>query len=427
MEQKQKNSRKRLNSLVLLVAFTAIMLIVSTYAWFSTQKNVTIGGLYGKVNVAEGLQISLDALNWKNEIDLSNAGITEYFAQTNATLGKNYDLTNPYEGRTNVTPTELLPVSTTGTSNEGIGIQRLNMYRGENTEGIKLTDTKLLPEEAASGYYAIDLFLQNSSSEKAVTDNIADLLRLESNSSVTVNSGKGTTGLQNTLRVGFALFDNAGGNTNDVLVSATPDQSQILNATKTQNIIDVAIWEPNASGAKVMNKEGTAVETYAAHVDYIVQNNNNIKWTVADADEYFNKTIDAPAVVKYEADDAIPTFALTSASAAATEVDGATAGSIANIYDWATPATGLQKQVTLQTANTGVGNDPVQLISVTSTDDSAVNFSIAPGEYHKIRMYVWLEGQDVDCINYASLGGGITLNVGLSKPGSAQDQTPGNS
>ena len=228
MEQKQKNSKKRLNSLVLLVAFTAIMLIVSTYAWFSTQKNVTIGGLYGKVNVAEGLQISLDALNWKNEIDLSTAGITEYFAQTNASLGKNYDLTNPYEGRTNVTPTELLPVSTTGTSNEGIGIDRLNMYRGENTEGIKLSDTKLLNEEAGSGYYAIDLFLQNSSSETAVTNNVADLLRLESNSSVTVNSGKGTTGLQNTLRVGFALFDNAGASANDVLVSATPDQSQIL-------------------------------------------------------------------------------------------------------------------------------------------------------------------------------------------------------
>ena len=33
-----------------------------------------------------------------------------------------------------------------------------------------------------------------------------------------------------------------------------------------------------------------------------------------------------------------------------------------------------------------------------------------------MKMYVWLEGQDVDCINYASLGGNVTLNVGLSKP-----------
>ena len=43
----ERNSRKRLNALILLVAFTAILLIVSTYAWFSTQKNVTLSGLHG--------------------------------------------------------------------------------------------------------------------------------------------------------------------------------------------------------------------------------------------------------------------------------------------------------------------------------------------------------------------------------------------
>ena len=74
-ENIQRNSRKRLNALILLVAFTAILLIVATYAWFSTQRNVTLSGLEGRVNVAEGLQISLDALNWANEIDLSNGTI----------------------------------------------------------------------------------------------------------------------------------------------------------------------------------------------------------------------------------------------------------------------------------------------------------------------------------------------------------------
>ena len=34
-----------------------------------------------------------------------------------------------------------------------------------------------------------------------------------------------------------------------------------------------------------------------------------------------------------------------------------------------------------------------------------------------MRMYIWLEGQDVDCINYASLGGNVKIDVGLSKPG----------
>ena len=405
MDQKQDPIRtKAIRKLIFLVAFTAIMLIMSTYAWFSTQKNVTLSGLYGNVNVAEGLQISLDALNWKNEIDLSESGIAQYFEATNETLGKSYDLTNPYEGRTNVTPTELLPVSTTAQSGEGIGLQRLNMYRGENTDGIVLSDIKLLNEDAEAGYYAIDFYLQNSSSTTAVANNIQDLIKLEPTSSVTVNAGKGSTGLQNTLRVGFALFDNAGGTANDVLVSETPSQSQILNATRTQNITDVAIWEPNASGAEESTGEGASkvVTRYASHVDYIVQNNNNIKWSIADAKTYLNQTITEPKVIRYEANTGIPTYALTGASA--------TAVNIANIYDWATPSAGLEKQVTLQTPNTGVGNDPIQLKSVTGSD-----FAIAPGEYHKLRMYVWLEGQDVDCINYASLGGGLTIQVGLRK------------
>ena len=86
IDGKIQEAKKRLNALILLVAFTAILLIVSTYAWFSTQKNVTLSGLHGKVNVAEGLQISLDALNWANEIDLSN-NAEAYFAATNENLG----------------------------------------------------------------------------------------------------------------------------------------------------------------------------------------------------------------------------------------------------------------------------------------------------------------------------------------------------
>lgn len=108
-ENNQRNSRKKLNALILLVAFTAILLIVSTYAWFSTQKNVTLSGLDGVVNVAEGLQISLDALNWANSIDLSAAGIEKYFAQTNTdlqldgTTGKEkMTLEHPYANRTNI-------------------------------------------------------------------------------------------------------------------------------------------------------------------------------------------------------------------------------------------------------------------------------------------------------------------------------------
>ena len=42
-------------------------------------------------------------------------------------------------------------------------------------------------------------------------------------------------------------------------------------------------------------------------------------------------------------------------------------------------------------------------------------FTIAPNSVCRLKVYLWLEGQDVDCINYASHGVGIKVNIGLVK------------
>ena len=434
-EKNQRDSRKRLNALILLVAFTTILLIVSTYAWFSTQKNVTLSGLDGKVNVAEGLQISLDAKNWANEIDLSATGIEKYFATDN--VGKEdaqkLTLQNPYTGRANAVPSELLPVSTTAqaasddglTAADGIGLTDFNMYRGTNTSGIKLTDIKNITTDSSielnsKGYFAIDLFLMNSSAESAIgkdengdynaAKDVRDALRLEPNSSIDLKvKSKESTGVQNSFRVGFALFDEA----DALLVGDTPNQDQILNSVNGKNITDVTIWEPNASGAEVKSED--TVTRYAAHVDYIVQNNNRLTFDSSDAPQ------SGYTSGKFTADAALPTYALTAKSLAAKELKNDKdntdlTGSIKDIYDCksaTTTANGLTKQTTVQTTTAGF-TDPLALTSIKTGTPA---FSIRPGRYVKLRMYVWLEGQDVDCINYASLGGGMTINVGLSKAG----------
>ena len=61
---------KRVRALVILLAFTAVLLIAEIYAWFTNQRNVSLNNLQGKVQVAEGLQISLDAKNWSSSINL---------------------------------------------------------------------------------------------------------------------------------------------------------------------------------------------------------------------------------------------------------------------------------------------------------------------------------------------------------------------
>ena len=402
-ENVQRNSRKRLNALILLVAFTAILLIVATYAWFSTQRNVTLGGLTGVVNVAEGLQISLDAKNWSNEIELSDDEVTNY-------LDEGFTLENPYTGRTNIIPEELLPASTTATGNalnftddDSTKWADIAMYRGENSSGnkldtiIRITDAEegTVPEK---GYYAIDFFLQNSSAATVTMD----YLQLQPNSDVQLEGTKYATGLQNTLRVAFAKFNEDTAKASQTVVQNTPTTAQILEALNWENsaIEDVAIWEPNASGAA----QGTpALNQYAAHVDYIVQNNN--KLTLSQTDQTAAGLTNSS---RFAAATQLPTYALT----------GDTPETIDDLYDWNTLTTSnLVKQNTLQTSNAGLTN-AVQLVSA---ENGTTGITIPASRYVHMRMYIWLEGQDVDCINYASLGGNVTLDIGLSKPST----TPG--
>ena len=432
----KRNSRKRLNALILLVAFTAILLIVATYAWFSTQRNVTLGGLEGTVNVAEGLQISLDAMTWANEIDLSNDAAT-YFALANETSGGSASFLNPYPGRTNLLPDEFHPVSTTGVEAADLEAGDLTMYTGEVQSGSQLINVAdVTKADATGGYYAIDFFLQNSSAttkvaawdaaleeEPSDTTGLGDLLQLEASSRIRLNGGLNSesTGLQNTLRVAFAIYDDAG-NGGELVSNTQNGQAEILGATagEQRNIIDVAIWEPNAYGAQEGGvEESSAITRYAAHVGYIVQNNNRLTLSL---DDQTAAGLDGTS--RFEADTKLPTYALTAASKNAQSIPTTTPDTyskgIGNIYDWdieEEETDGLQKQFTLQTPNSGVGsvnaNNPVQLVSA---KDGTTQIEIAPGRYVHMRMYVWLEGQDVDCINYASLGGDLELDIGLSKP-----------
>ena len=420
-ENKQKNSRRRLNSLILLVAFTAIMLIVSTYAWFSTQKNVSLSGLEGTVKVAEGLQISLDAKTWKNGIDFKD--FTEQtFIDTyvpGATLEHPYQYPDPAKSdgtkiaATNVLPDELLPVSTTGAGEDitGANSKTMAMYNGDNINGNQLVSITKMAEEKASGYYAIDLFLQNSS-KSTVT---VDPLQLQAGSVLTVKSTtKQTTGLQNTARV--ALVQYANSNDEKVKVDLTPSTENIIAGTTNTDIESVAIWEPNAN----------------AHVQYIVDSNNNVTWKKADVtgdsnplkdDELFKAVSwqgsDTEKKIKFGLTSQVPTYALTATSLTNKEVTGAdidaSKGSIKDIYNWGADAsTSLKKQNVLQTTTAGIDVDK----AFVSAADGSSPFQIPGGQYVRMRMYIWLEGQDVDCTNYASLGGGIKIDFGFSKPGS---------
>ena len=378
MSKRTKESKKRISALVLLIAFTAILLITSIYAWFSTQKDVTITNLTGKVEVAETLEISLDAEEWGHEIDVSDANLA----------GANH---KAWSATANVVPEYLIPASTTGTYtgtnayNEGT----LTLYRGESPTTKKLTNIAAVTESSTNadttGYYAFDIFLRDTTNtEKTGYDaSTATTLQLNSNSSCVISASGGNAGfgLENCVRVGFALMDAT-------VPDTTIEKTDITDAlcANTVKVKDVAIWEPYSN----------------AHTTYIVRSNNKLNYTT------INNTFAASTQFK--------TFA----------VNGQVTGSssvIDNIYDWNQADTyGLSIQNTVQTTQTtaaganyvkGQNKEGVQ--NLTSVNDTTARFKITPNKISRIRVYLWLEGQDVDCTNWATHGGSVTLNIGLIK------------
>ena len=397
-EKSQKNKRKsEMNAMFFIILIAAVMFIISTYAWFSTQKNVSITNLQGTVEVAEGLEISLDAQNWSNGIVLGKEE------------GQLSIIDNAYTGHHNISPTEMLPVSTLGLVSSNT-MTDLKMLRGKIENSKILSEIKPMNEQQTDatkadypGYFAFDIFLKNSSKN----DTQDDILQLNYDSSLEImDASKVNTGLQNTARVAFVKYSG----TSDVMAN----QATILKETAgvgvgavSSYISDVVIWEPNSN----------------AHSEYIVTNNNMITWSAADSTAYATKTLDN-GKKGFDVTTQMPTYALKESA------EGAT---INDIYKWDGSETKIQKQYVLQTKVTAKASteydyaleDGVQ--DLVSTSNGTTKFGIAPSKISRIRIYVWLEGQDVDCINYASHGGGIKVNIGLVKGatiGSKGEVTP---
>ena len=389
----KKNKRKsELNAMFFIILIAAVMFIISTYAWFSTQKNVSITNLRGTVEVAEGLEISLDAEKWYNGITLG-----EEDGQLSITK-------NAYQGHHNISPSEMLPVSTLGLV--GSTDTDLKMLRGNVTnskELSKIVETKENIESTTDsqfpGYFAFDIFLKNNSKQSSGDD----ILQLNYDSSLEImDASKTATGLQNTARIAFCKY--AG--TSEVDAS----QADILKGTAGVGvgapkayISDVAIWEPNADD----------------HVDYIVKNNNKITWSASDASAYATKTLD-DGTKGFDTTTKMPTYALKTS---------AVGQAINDIYMWNGTEANLARQYTLQTTKTSTTDYTIKegVQNLVKATDGTTAFGIAPNKITRIRVYLWLEGQDVDCINYASHGGGVKVNIGLVK-GSVIGSTeaPGN-
>ena len=117
--KREKNRKRKILLALLLVVFTGVILTANTYAWFTSNKTITVDAIDVQVTTANGIQVSTDATNWKTVI-------------TNTDLNNTLLASTLYPTNTNQLPFKstnalIAPVSTGGTVDSG----KLKMYLGE--------------------------------------------------------------------------------------------------------------------------------------------------------------------------------------------------------------------------------------------------------------------------------------------------------
>lgn len=326
-KQNKKKSRKILLSLI-LVLFIGIILTASTYTWFTANKTVTVNQLDVNVSTSTGLQVSVDAKDWKTVItkdDILNASTT-------------------YATATNQIPSgATTPVSSAGEVDPKTGFMK--MFRGTlaagSSEKLQLTAEQVTEENGANGdFIAFDLFFQTNEDMP---------VQLTSNSNVI--AGNTDTAIENAGRVAFLPQGNAA-------AGADPDTE--IQPLKASDSTGLKIWEPN----------------FDVHTAAAVQNAKNsygitTTQTGGSLLKYYGVKADIAKGVDVNSQD--PTYF----------TDMEASGFI--------------------TSSPKAGIPTTEYLNV---------FTLKPG-ITKIRVYMWVEGQDVDCENNAS-GGDLSFNLQFS-------------
>ena len=327
----KKSKRKaNLKSSLLVLLLIAILLIASTYAWFTANTQVTISTLEVNVQAQNGLQISADGTNWKTILNVDDI------------MPDN--VSGTYPGNTNQIPSIMEPVSSAGNVNTADGT--LNMFYGtvkaNSTDGEwELTATKETDAKGTTGkYIAFDVFL-----------------RVDKDSQVSLTQASGVSdkdasgkGLENATRVAFLVEGN----------QAVGTDLTTIQGLKGASDDTTYIWEPNSDA-----------HTAAAQAN--AKNNYGVDITTG--------TAGATQVQHYGIKAAIDSGI-----------------KLPNTHTGASPDNFTQVD-TVQT-------------STNMTDTALVNLTAG---ITKVRIYMWVEGQDFDCDNTAS-GSNLLFDLQFSIP-----------
>ena len=411
MKKRNKKHERRVKRLIVSCGLCAIILSASTYAWFIGMKTVNVEAFDVTIAAIDGLSLSLDGKTWSDTVTINKENHAD-------PLVVGAGSTNSWGGDAG-----LVPMSTVGKINDTSS--RLTLYeKGSFTAtpgGYRVMASEVTNKGAseARGYVAFDLFIKNLSGEAYYEQNNPlneEAIYLTYNSEVKVsdNGGVANTGIENSVRVGIVQIGRvigdgsasvdaitkitcAGGGEGADKVTGICRNAQIWEPNDTKHVQNAINWYDESclvrDGEDVNSKDsydteetdtcsavenGTAYKTYAISRDLGVDDNVNI--------------YDGLNYNKYEAN----TMTYEDYLAAPVDGSGATAGQklTAKLVDF---------PYFTDTMKTDNGNERKTFMT------------LAPNSITKLRVYIWIEGQDVDNYDFAQLGKKISISFGFTK------------
>lgn len=417
---KNKRKTRKIALLFLLTGITAVLLVVETYAWFVGLTTIAVQDFEIGVSSEVDFEMSLDGKTWDTKLTISEDTITTkaYASNTNKWLAADTDADS----------VGLIPLSTAGVADVKNG-GRLKLFGKSSMTatggGYRLIADQIKNETTeGDGYLVFDLFIRNGTGTDYIkTYNRADdeAVYLKRNSVVTVSKAGGETedyGLANSVRVAFVQLGRiaSAGASDGAAAEIKCNESDAEGGstslcTQPGNVV---VWEPNED----------------QHHEGLVTYFNNVCKTKAAASEPLNGFVyggtegttkctpvsAGSSNTALDKNSVVPTYVVNSKITSEDNVD---------VYDG------------LNGYNSTIGTgDTAKLVNLDTFTDAEKNtegaaripfFYLAPNSITKIRVYIYLEGQDVDNYDLISNGNKVKINFGFTKDQwdiSGQDKEP---
>lgn len=389
MAKKSKKRTKRIKNLIVICTLSSMVFIVATFAWFIGMRTVNVSSFDVSIATTDSLLLSLDGKKWDTTVTINSTNFN--------------DTTVVYEGNANTWSNGgLIPVSSIGEMDTTSS--RMKLYEKASLTatagGYRLMASQVLNNtktvtgydwqyEEAKGYVAFDLFVKNFSGTEYYTENNVkneEAIYLTTDSAVTVaNDGVQNTGIENSVRVAFAQIGRVTAKTTD------PDVITGITCETKDSVTGICrtaqIWEPNQDK-----------HTQAA-INYYLES-----CKVRTGEDVLAKASYGAACAEFATTDTLPTYVIAKEITATDKVD-VYDGTRYNTY---TDTVGTGKE--LQEITTFTDNDKLQAGNLRPEF-----ISLAPNSITKIRVYVYIEGQDIDNNDLASIGKKISVAFGLTK------------